>query len=286
MGAVLRALKENPVETTTVVVGIALGLILGIATILGYSSTELAIGISLEILAIIAIVLFIIRGKTYQVEQNTHETAAKLQGLEGCLEDIRLHCWRLSEIFDSFIEKKPEIKRNLKAADQVWILSRTCRRLGLDFTDELEPLAQRDKLRLLLLDPKGHALGLTAQSTKWDSQQDRNHMRTNVVQFLKYLEDFSQENGLGQFVRTIDYLPAWTLILVNPIAEGSTAGGGKIYVEMATYRADSRERPCFTVLSDNDYSLFSEFCEEYSRMWQEADPAWKQPAKGISIPQP
>lgn len=274
MGTVLKSLKENPVETTIIVVGIGLGLILGIATILGYSNTQLAIGISLEILAIIAIVLFVIRGKTFQVERNTQETASKLHGLECCLEDIRLHRWRLSEIFDSFGEKTQEIENDLKIADQVWILSRTCRRLWLDFSDELKPLAQKGKLRLLLLDPNGHALGLAAQSTDWDSPEDRDHNRANVVQFLKYLEGFSQQKGLGQFVRTIDYLPAWTLILVNPLGKGGSANGGKIFVEMATYRANSRKRPCFTILSDKDYDLFYEFCEEYSRMWQVADPAW------------
>ena len=79
MGAFLKALKENPVETTILFVGITLGLVLGFLTILGRSDTDVAIGISLEILAIIAGILFFIRGKTNQVERTTRETTKQLQ---------------------------------------------------------------------------------------------------------------------------------------------------------------------------------------------------------------
>jgi hypothetical protein len=274
MGAFWKALKENPVETAMLSVGVALGLVLGFFTILGRFKVDLAIGVSMEILAIIAVILFFIRGKTDQVERAAQDTTMQLQHLECTLEEIRLHSWRLSEIFDTFGEKIPELEGDFKNADQVWILSRTCRRLWTDFRDELVPLVQKGKLRLLLLDPEGCALGLTAKSAIWDRPEEGNRVRSDVAHFLEGLEAFSQQNGLGRFVRKIDYLPPWTLILVNPGGEGGVINGGKVYVEMATYRAHPRKRPCFTILSDKDYDLFSEFRDEYSKMWDEAKDAW------------
>jgi hypothetical protein len=274
MRAFLKALKENPIETAILFVGVVLGLVLGFLTILGYSNTDLAIGISLEILAIIAGILFFIRGKTNQVERTTQETTKQLQHMEGSLEEIRLRSWRLSEVFDSFGEKIRELEGDFKNADQVWILSRTCRRLWTDFRDELIPLVHKGKLRILLLDPEGYALGLTAKSAIWDRPEEGYRIRNDVAHFLQGLEAFSQQNGLGKFVRKIDYLPAWTLILVNPGGESGVINSGKIYVEMATYRAHPRKRPCFTILSDKDYDLFSEFRDEYSKMWDEAKDAW------------
>lgn len=167
-----------------------------------------------------------------------------------------------------------KLEGDLKNADQVWILARTCRRLWTDFRDELMPLAQKGKLRLLLLDPEGYALGLTAKSAIWDRPNDRYRLQRNVMHFLEGLEAFCREDGLDKFVRTIDYLPAWTLILINPGSEGGVIDGGRIYVEMSTYRSHPRKRPSFTISSDNDYDLFSEFRDEYNKMWDEAMEAW------------
>ena len=77
MDKFLKALRENPVETTIAFVGVVLGLAVGLITVLGYSSIGLAIGVSLEILAIIAGILFFVLGKTSQVERTTQETTEK-----------------------------------------------------------------------------------------------------------------------------------------------------------------------------------------------------------------
>jgi hypothetical protein len=274
MNRIKDAVKENPVEAAMVSTGIVLGLALGLLTMLGWSDVDIAIGVSLEILAIIAIMLFFILGRTSEVKQSTVETTRHLQNLEGCLEEIRLRPWRLAEVFDSFGQKLPELEADLKHADQVWILTRTCRRLWSDFEDQLVPLIERDKMRLLLLDPNGHALRMAYMSAFWERDEGGQNPGSNVGGFLGWLEASSQASGWRRFVRKIDYLPAWTLILVNPGSESGISNDGKIYVELATYRAHPRKRPCFTVFSDQDLDLFSEFCDEYRKMWDKAIPAW------------
>lgn len=274
MNTLLKALRRNPFDTAVISAGIVTGVVLGILTIWGYPTTDLAIGATLEVLAILGATLFFIREKTDQVEQNTQETTKALQKLDRHLEEIRFGPHRLSEVFDTFGEKIFELEGDLKNADRVWILARTCRRLWTDFSDELMPLAQKGKLRLLLLDPEGYALGLTAKSAIWDRPDDGYRLKRDVMRFLEGLEDYCQKDGLDKFVRKIDYLPAWTLILVNPGNENGVIDSGRVYVEMATYRAHPRKRPAFTISSDNDYDLFSDFRDEYNKMWNEAAEAW------------
>jgi len=274
MNRIKDAVKENPVEAAMVSTGIVLGVALGLLTMLGSSNINVAIGVSLEILAIIAIILFFIYGRTGEVKQSTVETTKYLQNLEGCLEEIRLRPWRLAEVFDSFGQKLPELEADLKHADQVWILTRTCRRLWSGFEDQLVPLIERDKVRLLVLDPNGHALRMAYMSAFWERDEGEQNPGSNVGGFLRWLEDSSLASGWRQFVRKIDYLPAWTLILVNPGSKSVVSNDGKIYVELATYRAHPRKRPCFTILSDQDFDLFSEFRDEYDKMWDKAMPAW------------
>jgi len=64
------------------------------------------------------------------------------------------------------------------------------------------------------------------------------------------------------------------LILVNPGDENGVINDGKAYVEMSTYIAHPRKRPCFIISSDKDYDLFSEFRKEFCKMWDGAPGAW------------
>jgi hypothetical protein len=296
MKTVWTALREDPGEAIAVVVAILVAAILAIFTFFGVFNVNLAIGVSLEALAIIMVLLFYIRGKSNRVEHMTREllgvegkldqgvqeaqngfqmVQSQLQHLENCLEETRSHPYRLSRVLVPFWGKMTELEEDLRRADQVWILSRTCRRLWADFSDELTLAAQRGGLRFLLLDPEGHALGLTVKSTTWDIPGDGELLRQNVKHFLNSLEALCQDNALNKLsVRKIDYLPAWTLILVNPGDGSDVVDNGKAYVEMATYRAHPRKRPCLTISSDKDYDLFCEFREEFSKMWERATAAW------------
>jgi len=230
MNMILTALKEDPLEAITVGAAIVVGAILAILTIIGAFHINLAIGVSLEALAIMIAMLFYLRAKTNQVEQTTrkllavegkldqgaqetqngfHEIHDQLQNMKDYMEETRLHPFRLSEVFATFGEKVPELESDLRKSDQVWILSRTCRRLWGDFRDELTPLARKGELRLLLLDPDGHALGLAANPATWDRPEDRDLARQNVTHFLDSLQGLCQQHGLDKLeVRKIDYLPA------------------------------------------------------------------------------
>ena len=199
MKEIWKALRENPVETAILFVGVGLGIVLGLSTILGYSNVGLASGITLELLAIIAGMLFFIRGATSRVHQATQETTTHLQTLENHLADARLHPYRVSEVVVPYCDKLAELENDLKHADRVWVLSRTCRRVWSDFNRELEGVAQKGELRFLLLDPTGHALGLTTEPATWDKPEDRDLLRRNVERFVSFLQELCEKNGLHQF---------------------------------------------------------------------------------------
>lgn len=93
MNTLLKALKRNPFETGIISAGIVTGVVLGILTIWGYPTTDLAIGATLEVLAILGATLFFIHERTNQVEQNTQETTKALQKLDRHLGDS---IWSLS----------------------------------------------------------------------------------------------------------------------------------------------------------------------------------------------
>lgn len=89
--------------------------------------------------------------------------------------------------------------------------------------------------------------------------------KKSAEQFLNKLkEDYGNETDL----RVIDYLPAWTLIIINPNKRNEDS---VIYVELATYNADAEERPTFKVTSD-EKKYFNEFLNEFNDMLRDSRP--------------
>ena len=194
------------------------------------------------------------------------------QELKQSLEDAlkRQHHRKLSDVFIPFGEGIRGLSQRLLQTDEVWILSRTCRRLWTDYGDELQTIARRGGLRLLILDPNDGALNMVARSAAWQRPGDGERLKTDVEQFVNRLEHIQGTLRLNHFeVRLIDYLPAWTLILINP-----NKSDGIVYVELATYRSHPRKRPSFVVERGVDYDLFDQLRSEFEEMWNSTQPAW------------
>lgn len=196
------------------------------------------------------------------------------QELRSSLEELakRQQKPRIADVISPFGEGISERTRQLATADEVWILSRTCRRIWSDYQEELRTVAQRGGLRLLLIDPSDGAVEMVARSAIWQQPDDGAMLKLDIERFLDRLERIQGTVRLNKFeVRVINYLPAWTLILVNP-----GRSDGVIYVELATYRSHSRKRPTFAVRCGYDNDLFEQFRYEFEQMWNDAQPAWRQ----------
>jgi len=121
------------------------------------------------------------------------------------------------------------------------------------------------------------ALKMVATTAVWDKPDELNRLKNNLEGFVSRLRYIQSEMGMQKLdVHLLDYLPAWTLILINPTRSDAIA-----YVEMATYRAHPRKRPTFIVECSQDNPLFSLFRDEYEQMWKNAQPAWNQTLCGL-----
>ncbi len=181
---------------------------------------------------------------------------------------------RLSEVFVPYHERMKELSDHLLQADEVWILSRTCRRLWSDYEEELRTIAARNGLKLLFLDPSNGALKMISKSAVWQQPGDGDRLKSDVEQFITRLERVRGALHLDKFeVRLLDYLPAWSLVMINPHKDT-----GVIFAELATYRSHPRKRPSLKVECGVDYDLFNQLRYEFEQMWNSARSAWRSAA--------
>lgn len=118
---------------------------------------------------------------------------------------------------------------------------------------------------------------MITRSAIWQQPGDGERLGTDVEYFVNRLRLIQKTLHLNRLaVRLFDYLPAWTLILINP-----RKNDGVIYVELATYRSHPRKRPSFMVERGLDNDLFDQLRNKFEQMWQNAQPAWEQ-----ALPEP
>jgi hypothetical protein len=187
----------------------------------------------------------------------------------------RSHKPSASQVLAPLKEYVREIDQRLWFAKEVWVLSRSCIRIWEDYHDQFTELLGDDKgiVRLMLVDPNNGAVKMLVKNSMGFEHFDAfNLLQTDINGFLaRQAWLCSQPEGKNLQVRTIDYLPAWTLIIIDP---GSDRG--VIYVELGTYCAKSRGRPTFSLMADGDTQLFQLVREEFETMWKHArtlDPA-------------
>ena len=88
--------------------------------------------------------------------------------------------------------------------------------------------------------------------------------RGRVEDFVDYISAVSIQVGKGRLdFRTIEYLPAHTLVIINGASQH-----GVIFVELGTFNANGRNRPTFSLLKAKDSRLFSLYYDDYKIMWE------------------
>lgn len=229
-----------------------------IVAVLGFLNTvtpEIVSAATLMILSLIAISLLVNRATTSHLQQVIERIQSPSAG----------------QVLLSYKECMEQIEKRLVTAREVRILSRTCRRLWEDNYEEFKKLFENGGIvHLMLVDPNDGAVKMIASSVEtWDNPNDPKLLARNIEFFLERLVERRSRLKRGALqVRTIDYLPAWTLILID-----SKSDNGMIFVEIATYSANSRSRPTFLLTAEKDEQLFRLFQDEFDKMWECGSPA-------------
>ena len=66
-------------------------------------------------------------------------------------------------------------------------------------------------------------------------------------------------------IATVDYLPPWTLILID-----AKYGAGVVFVELGTFGENPRGRPTLMLRSKRHPEWFGLFEEQFESMWRHA----------------
>ncbi|MGB5053445.1 MAG: hypothetical protein WBO24_03505, partial [Nitrospirales bacterium] len=153
-------------------------------------------------------------------------------------------------------------------AKKVCILTRT----GIHFWSEFRLdlaciLENRGTVHLLLLDPNGNALEqFKFQFKRKIGQVNQAEQIVPNMEALQRDLVVQKERTAGTFeLRTIDYMPPWALVLVDP-----DDGDGLIQVGLGTFGTDGRNRPSFLISKQNNADLFEMFCQEFDAFWESA----------------
>ena len=162
-----------------------------------------------------------------------------------------------------------EIERRLPLAQEIWILSRTCTHLWQDYNEQFMRLLSdgRGSIRMMLVDPNNGAVKMIVRTAEgFERSTNVDLRRANIEDLLTRLAKLRSQLGEECLqVLTIDYLPAWTLLLIDPLNSA-----GVVYVELATFRANPRNRPTLALMADKDVTLFELFRAEFETMWKRA----------------
>lgn len=236
--------RDNALSVSTIVVGI----IFGILSIFTGIDPKITIGIVLLVFSS-SILLFLWNSKS------VHE--------------MKEHCTfkqSIGNILYRFDALEDEIRMNIDAAEEIWILSRTGRGwMKRDrFRRELDKVF-KNRCRLLVLDPDNGALKMVQQSARqeWEGEDGLWYNKEVSSKFLNWFREGYPQTD----VRVIDYLPAFTLLIINPSDRDHRKS--LIYVELSSFKSGSRDRLIFK-LSRTDSVYFNMFINEFEAMWKES----------------
>lgn len=247
---------EEELDIILTISGAAVVAVLGFLNVVEPEVVSAAI---LTILSLIAISLLVNRATDSQLQQTTERILERLY--KPSIDQVLIPHRRCVE----------EIEQRLLLAQEVWILSRTCTHLWQDYNDQFMRLLSdgRGNVRLMLVDPNDGAVKMIVRAAEgFERSTNVDLRRANIEDLLTRLARLRSQIGEKSLqVRTIDYLPAWTLLLIDPLS-----GAGVVYVELATFRSNPRNRPTFSLIADKDKKLFEQFRTEFETMWNRAHP--------------
>ena len=177
------------------------------------------------------------------------------------------------------------LRKQLSSAKEVWMLSRTCLRFWEDYSEEMKiVLNNNGKIRIMLVDPHSEALQMIARNAEFEHPDDKKVLEQNIMIFLSRMKNlssrYSHHSEYSLLVKTIDYLPHWSLIFINPRKAHST-----LFVELGTFSANKHNRPTFSLQKKKDEQLFWRFYNEFECMWERALPSEKSLVIESSKPQ-
>ncbi|MFT3894500.1 MAG: hypothetical protein QM730_22960 [Anaerolineales bacterium] len=191
------------------------------------------------------------------------------------------------EVIYAYKEWTDEIESALATAKEVWIFSRTCVTFWEDYSPQLKGILERKgSIRLMLVDPSNGALKMIAKSATFMRSRELSNgqfskvtaeggsnrllgLRARVDEFIEYITNYKLQLAKGELnLRTIDYLPSSTLVIVN-----GRNGHGVIFVELGTFQANKHNRPTFFLDKSKNKELYSLYMNEYETMWESAKAA-------------
>lgn len=187
---------------------------------------------------------------------------------------------RLEKVIRPFSELETDelLRMQIKDAKEIWLLSRTGQGIvGITFREELDFVIMnaRDyntpRIRLLFLDPqtdKNSALTMVAQVQEKFAISKEWVIRVNTERAQCFLDYLKTTYGSRIELKVIDYLPAWTLLIINPHSRDANSIA---YVELATYEANERTRPTLKI-TPADIKYFDMFIKEFNKMSDAARP--------------
>jgi|WetSurMetagenome_2_1015567.scaffolds.fasta_scaffold18733_4 hypothetical protein len=249
------SIKKNPDLVIMLVAG-------SIVALLGLTQTLPQEVVAAAILGILVVLSFALWHNRTREEE--------LQFAAGRILDT-LQDYFPGRMFKEYVDYRNSLREDIAKADEVWVLSRTCQSIWADFNAELSELLTSPKngrVRLMLVDPCNSlsALKMIVQSSQWDSTPTPDLLQARIMGFLTSLAEKLPDQFSTQSlqVRTIDYLPAWTLFLIDP---ESKDGRNRIYVELATFPNAPNARPTFRLIANRDEPWFSRMKTEFKSMW-------------------
>lgn len=176
----------------------------------------------------------------------------------------------ISKVIQTFGDLEKDIRSDISAADEIWLLSRTGRGWWTNFNEQFTNGSNKKKMCFLFLDPDGAALQMVVNSDlePWDKfGYNHNKLWAKKEESINFLNHLKENYKID--LKVIDHLPAWSLLVINP---NNRSKESKIYVELAPFHASAMNRPIFKVGFDDTkrFNLFKK--DEFEKMWKRATP--------------
>lgn len=245
---------------------IILGLVfLQIISVFEFGSEKL-VYVIITVLGIIGLLLLALHYALHEFQNQFQLEQSLIQSKLDQLEHPNL-----CKVLQTFGDLEEDIKSDITAADEIWLLSRTGRGWWTKFYDQFTNGPNEKKMCFLFLDPNGAALQMVVNSDlePWEENYDPNNLEAEKEKSKRLLYNLRTNYRSIIDLRVIDHLPAWSLLIINP---NNRSKESKIYVELAPYHAGVSDRPILKVGFD-DTELFNLFMkDEFEKMWERATP--------------
>ena len=159
-------------------------------------------------------------------------------------------------------------KKELENAQRVYFWGLTFERMIPNLQKIiLQRLQAGAEIKFILLEPNSAASRMA--SMRHPLEKNENLLNSILIGSLDILAGIEKQvlSPAKLQVRTVDYFPAWTIMLVDP--HKST---GKLFLSLVSFNDPNEVRPSmeFTVEKNNDWILY--FHDQFEKMWNASQP--------------